>query len=228
MDFDWNNIFFKDLEWGYALEIVLRTILMFSFILVFLRMSGKKGIRQLSIFEVAIIIGLGSAAGDPMFNQDNAIVPAIIVFATILIFYRVITWAAAKREKFERILEGDPLYIIEDGMFVMMDSIEQTYGKDEFFSEMRQQSIEHVGQIETAILETNGNVSFFYFDDNDVKPGLPVLPKKYEKRSRHVTTPGKYACTFCANVEEIKQGFYTCSRCKKDEWVEAIHTIRRT
>ena len=228
MDFDWNNIFFKDLEWGYALEIVLRTILMFSFILVFLRMSGKKGIRQLSIFEVAIIIGLGSAAGDPMFNQDNAIVPAIIVFATILIFYRVITWAAAKREKFERILEGDPLYIIEDGMFVMMDSIEQTYGKDEFFSEMRQQSIEHVGQIETAILETNGNVSFFFFDDNDVKPGLPVLPKKYEKRSKHVAAPGKYACTFCANVEEIKQGFHTCSRCKKDEWVEAIQTIRRT
>jgi len=201
---------------------------MFSFILVFLRMSGKKGIRQLSIFEVAIIIGLGSAAGDPMFNQDNAIVPAIIVFATILIFYRVITWAAAKREKFERILEGDPLYIIEDGMFVMMDSIEQTYGKDEFFSEMRQQSIEHVGQIETAILETNGNVSFFFFDDNDVKPGLPVLPKKYEKRSKHVAAPGKYACTFCANVEEIKQGFHTCSRCKKDEWVEAIQTIRRT
>ena len=228
MDFDWNNIFFKDLEWGYALEIVLRTILMFSFILVFLRMSGKKGIRQLSIFEVAIIIGLGSAAGDPMFNQDNAIVPAIIVFATILIFYRVITWTAAKREKFERILEGDPLYIIEDGMFVMMDSIEQTYGKDEFFSEMRQQSIEHVGQIETAILETNGNVSFFFFDDNDVKPGLPVLPKKYEKRSKHVAAPGKYACTFCANVEEIKQGFHTCSRCKKDEWVEAIQTIRRT
>ena len=201
---------------------------MFSFILVFLRMSGKKGIRQLSIFEVAIIIGLGSAAGDPMFNQENAIAPAVIVFATILIFYRIIIWVAAKREKFERILEGDPIYIIEDGMFVMVDSVEQTYGKDEFFSEMRQQSIEHVGQIQTAILETNGKVSFFFFDDADVKPGLPVLPKKYGERSKHLTAPGKYACTFCGNVEEIRAELHTCPRCKKDEWVEAISTVRRT
>lgn len=228
MNFDWNNIFVKDLDWSYALEIILRTILMFSIILIFLRLTGKKGVKQLSIFEVAIIIGLGSAAGDPMSNQENAIIPALIVFCTILIFYRLIIWAAARKEKFESILEGDPTYIIEDGVFVILNSHERTFGKDEFFSEMRQQSIEHVGQIETALLETNGNVSFFFFDDSDVKPGLPVLPKKYEKRSKHLAAPGKYACTYCGNVEDIEKESHQCSRCGKDEWVEAISTLRRT
>jgi uncharacterized membrane protein YcaP (DUF421 family) len=228
MDFDWNNIFLNDLQWDYAIEIIIRTILMFSVILIFLRLSGKKGVKQLSIFEVAIIIGLGSAAGDPMSNQENAIIPALIVFATILLFYRLVTWLAAKKEKFESILEGDPVYIIEEGRFVILDSSEHMFGKDEFFSEMRQQSIEHVGQIETAILETNGNVSFFFYEDSDVKPGLPVLPKKYEKKSKRLNTHGKYACTYCGNVEDIKEETHQCSRCKKEEWVEAISTLRRT
>ena len=72
MIMDFKTVFLADLDWSLALQIVLRTLIMFSVILVFLRLSGKKGVSQLSIFEVAIIIALGSAAGDPMANPDNA------------------------------------------------------------------------------------------------------------------------------------------------------------
>ena len=63
MEFDWNKIFLSDLDWSFTLEIIFRTVVMFALILIMLRLSGKKGVRQLSIFEVAIIIALGSAAG---------------------------------------------------------------------------------------------------------------------------------------------------------------------
>ena len=62
---------------------------------------------------------------------------------------------------------------------------------------MRQQNIEHVGQVQTAILETNGNVSFFYFADDEVLPGLPVLPKPYQQKGMTIQTAGAYACTTC-------------------------------
>ncbi|GAB3980132.1 DUF421 domain-containing protein [Spirosoma terrae] len=228
MDFNWNTIFINDLDWSLAIEIVLRTLVMFTLILVFLRLSGKKGIRQLSIFEVAIIIGLGSAAGDPMVNADNAILPAVIVFITILSFYRLITYIAAKNERFESVLEGDPLYIIEDGQFVLIATSDHTYAKDEFFAEMRQQNIEHVGQVQTAILETNGQVSFFYFEDEEVKPGLPILPKLYRQKSLLITQPGQYACTNCGQVEELSAEQATCPRCQEKEWVKAIQTRRKT
>lgn len=198
---------------------------MFALILVFLRISGKKGVKQLSIFEVAIIIGLGSAAGDPMSNKENAIVPALIVFVTILGFYRLITWFAMRNEKFESVLEGDPTYIIEDGMF-NLDTGDETYAKDEFFSELRQQSIEHLGQLRTAILEPNGNVSFFFYEDEVVKPGLPVMPKLYKQKQKNIIEAGPYACSFCGKVEHISEGPKKCERCKKDEWVKAIDTKR--
>jgi len=225
MNLDWHNIFINELDLPYTVEIILRTTLMFASVLLILRMSGKKGVRQLTIFEVAIIIALGSAAGDPMFNKDVAILPCLLVFVLILGIYRLVTYLAAKSERMESILEGDPMYIIEDGMFSIEEESRSAFAKDEFFAEMRAVSVEHVGQVRTAILETNGQVSFFYYSDEDVKPGLPVLPKPYSLRSKTISKAGNYACTFCANVIKLEKES-KCKRCGHDEWVPAINTCR--
>lgn len=65
---DFFNIFIGDTTWKFVLEILVRCTVMFIIIISFLRLSGKRGIRQLSLFELAIILCLGSAAGDPMFT----------------------------------------------------------------------------------------------------------------------------------------------------------------
>lgn len=112
MKFDWDTIFLNGLDWALTLEIAFRTLVMFLLVLAFLRLSGKKGVRQLSIFEVAIIIALGSAAGDPMLSKDYPIIPSLIVFSVIILLYRIITYYAGKNENFESLVEGDPIYII--------------------------------------------------------------------------------------------------------------------
>ena len=226
MGINWQELFSKDLDWSFAGEILIRTLIMFILTLAFLRMSGKKGVRQLSIFEVAIIIALGSAAGDPMLNKDSPVLPSIIAFAVILGLYRLLTFLASRFEPFERVLEGDPVYIIEDGMFAL-DHGENTYGKDEFFAEMRASGIEHLGQVKTALLETNGTVSFFFYPDEDVISGLPVLPKVYERKSKAIPRPDTYACTYCGQVEQL-EATSVCGRCKHEEWVAAINTTRIT
>jgi len=223
---EWTQIFFKGVDLSLAIEVVARTFIMFALILIVLRATGKRGVRQLSLFEVAIIIGLGSAAGDPMFNPDEPILPAIIVFIVICSFYRLMTWLAAKSEKFEVLVEGKALYIIEDGMFDLVDQKELFFGKDEFLAEMRQQNVEHLGQIRTAILETNGNVSFIFFDEKEVKKGLPIWPKVYHQKSKLIAESGYYACTYCGNVEDINNSAHKCSRCSREEWVMAIDTKR--
>ncbi|PWS29449.1 DUF421 domain-containing protein [Pedobacter yonginense] len=222
---EWTTIFLNDLDLSLTLEIVIRTVIMFVLVLLFLRSTGKKGVRQLSIFEVAIIIALGSAAGDPMFNQDVAILPALVVFAVILMVYRLITYLTSKSEKVERLLEGEPMYIIEEGKFSLSEAGDSNFAKDEFFAEMRVQNIEHLGQVRIAVLETNGQVSFLYYDVKETKQGLPIFPKPYSLRSEHIAQKGLYACTRCGNVEELESK-QQCTRCGKHEWVPAINTIR--
>ena len=93
--------------------------------------------------------------------------------------------------------------MIDEGRFVLNN--DQTgYVKDEFFSEMRQQSIEHVSQVRTAILETNGAVSFFFYPHDESKPGLPLLPKVFHQRTKQVPHDGLFACAPCAPCAQVQ------------------------
>lgn len=224
---DWREIFGGDFPLHFGIEVLLRTAIMFIAVLVMLRLSGKKGVRQLSIFEIAIVIviGLGSAAGDPMFNEDEPIGPALVVAATILVLYRAITWLASKSPRFEALVEGEPMSVVDEGRFALPGG-EPGFAREEFFAELRQQGVEHVGQVRTAILETNGALSCFFYRDDEVKPGLPILPALYGKRSHAVPTAGLYACTCCASVQSVLPDRAACTRCGAGEWVAAVDTLR--
>ncbi len=224
-EIDFSAVFLNGLNVELMLEITLRTVIMFSMVLIFLRASGKKGVRQLSIFEVAIIIALGSAAGDPMLSGESAILPSLLVFMVILGLYRLITYLAAKNQRVESILEGEPLYIIEEGLFTLKRDGDANFAKDEFFAEMRIQHIEHLGQVRAALLESNGQVSFLFYAPEDTCAGLPVYPKPFSKRSTRIIARGSYACTHCGRVME-RSTPGECPRCQKTEWVAALDTRR--
>lgn len=224
--FEWKRILFNDLPFEFLLEVAFRTVIMFIVVLLTLKFTGKRGVRQLSVFEVVIIISLGSAAGDPMFYEDVGIVPAVLVFVIILAMYRFVTWLLGKSVWFEKMMEGKTHCIIEDGRFSIHSFEKEALAKDEFFAELRLKSVEHLGQVRNAYMETNGALSIFFYEDNDVKYGLPVRPQLFEMKSKKIHKSGIYACTFCANVQELEPTHANCTICGKDEWVEAIRAKR--
>ncbi|WP_278022113.1 hypothetical protein [Flavobacterium ginsengisoli] len=74
--FEWNRLFYNNLPETFILEVIFRSTVMFTILLLTLKLAGKRGVKQLSVFETVIIIALGSAAGDPMFYEDVGIIPA--------------------------------------------------------------------------------------------------------------------------------------------------------
>lgn len=225
--FEWNRILTNDLPFHFLLEVVFRSSIMFIILLLTLKLTGKRGVKQLSIFETVIIIALGSAAGDPMFYEDVGMVPAITVFLVIILLYRIVTWLTGKSKKFEEFIEGKTECIIDEGKFSVDTFRKESLAQDEFFTELRVKSIEHLGQVRNAFMETSGEVSVFYYDDKDVKHGLPILPKLFNEKSITIPKDGIYSCAFCGNTEEKKKGKSSCKVCKKEEWVTAIKTIRK-
>ena len=223
---DWEKIVLDELDGQYVLEIIFRTAIMFTVILVVLRLSGKRGIRQLSIFELAIIIGLGSAVGDSMFYKDVGILTAVIVCITVIGLYRGITWLTTKNERIEKALEGRPMYIVEDSVITIKDDSKDSLSKYEFFAELREKGVEHLGQVKVAILETDGSLSVFFFPDGELKHGLPILPKAYNKNTAVITEEDLYACIYCGMVHRLQTGRHECKRCHHHEWVKAINTKR--
>lgn len=223
---EWKRVLLNDLPYLFLVEVVFRSIIMFAFLLLALKIAGKRGVKQLSVFETVIIIALGSAAGDPMLYEDVGILPAITVILTIILFYKGITWLTAKSQRFEQFMEGTTKCIIDEGKFSLASFKKESLAQDEFFSELRAKSIEHLGQIKNAYIETNGEISTFYYADEDVKYGLPILPKLYDKKSKTIPKPGIYACAFCGTIEDQSQNKAKCKNCEKQEWVLAINTNR--
>lgn len=224
--FEWQRLLLNDLPIAFLAEVIFRTAVMFTVVLTTLKFAGKRGVKQLSIFEVVIIISLGSAAGDPMFYEDVGLIPAITVFLVVIAMYRGVTWLLGKSKTFENFIEGKPQCIIEDGQFSLQSFEKEDVAQDEFFAELRLKSIEHLGQVRYAYMETNGDISVYFYEDSDVKYGLPIRPQLFNMRSTIIPKSGVYACTFCANIQKLDPTTGTCTVCQRKEWVEAIN-IRR-
>ncbi|TDD95238.1 DUF421 domain-containing protein [Flavobacterium cellulosilyticum] len=226
--FEWNRLFFNGLPENFILEVIFRSTVMFLILLLTLKLAGKRGVKQLSVFETVIIIALGSAAGDPMFYEDVGIIPAATVFLVIISLYRSVTWLTGKSKKFEEFIEGKTECFIQEGKFSISTFKKESLAQDEFFSELRIKSIEHLGQVKNAFIETSGEISVFYYPDQEVKYGLPILPSLFLKKNKTIPINGVFACAFCGHTEKQKAGTAKCNVCSKEEWVEAIKTIRTT
>lgn len=224
--FEWERVLLNDLPAIFLLEVVFRTTVMFLFLLMALRFTGKRGVKQLSVFEIVIVIALGSAAGDPMFYDDVGILPALCVFVVVIGLYRLITWLTGRSKWVEKLLEGTADLLIENGVFSLRYKTKEDIAQDEFFSELRLKEIEHLGQIRYAFLEPSGNISVFFFSDDEVRPGLPINPLLFEKKSKLVIKEGVYACANCGITQTLAAGGAACPVCRKEEWVEAMNTVR--
>lgn len=221
---DINNleeIFYTDSSAELLTEILLRSFVMFGLILIFLRISGRRGVKQLTLFEVAIILGLGSAAGDPMFQDDIPIVHAIAVFLAVIVFYRGITWLSSKFGMVQRFMEGEPITIVRDGEFTVKENKMSNFSQMEFFSELRNESIEHLGQVRIAILETDGSLSLLRYPKDQIRFGLPLFPDDYKQIDDQARGDGPFACMFCGRVIDPCRLKFPCAKCGENRWAQA-------
>lgn len=225
--FNWKEFLLGNEEWEFMPEVVLRTSVMFIVIVIGLRVLGKRGVKQLSVFELVVIIGLGSAAGDPMFYRDVGIIPALVVFFMVIVLYSSITYLIGKSERFESMVEGKAVQLIKGGVFTIDNFKKEALGEDEFFAELRQQSISQLGQVEEAIIESSGSISIFYYPDDEVKYGLPIMPGTIASSHKEISESGHYSCIFCgytAILQPVPEQI--CPVCKKWKWVKSSNRIR--
>ncbi|HBZ95880.1 MAG TPA: DUF421 domain-containing protein, partial [Pseudomonas sp.] len=83
--FDWQRMLLDDFPLLFLGEVAFRALFAFIVVFVFLKVSGRRGIRQLSLFDLVVFLMLGSAAGDVSFYEDVPLLPVAMVFAALLL-----------------------------------------------------------------------------------------------------------------------------------------------
>ncbi|TDE55155.1 DUF421 domain-containing protein [Flavobacterium sp. GT3P67] len=225
--FDWQRIFLSEnFPPAYLFEIVFKSAVMFILLIVGLKFLSKRGVKQLSVFELAILIALGSAIGDPMFYDYVPLTHGIVVLLVVILLYKIITGLTAKSKKIERILEGKPTCLLSDGKIEYENYKHIGLPYDKFFAELRLNGIEHLGQVQRAYLETSGEISVYMFEDEEVQPGLPIFPELVDNPLENIEKKRRYACIHCGNVEIIDNQKSLCSICHNDKWIVPKSNLR--
>lgn len=225
--FDGRRMLLHDLPIAFLGEVAVRAIVAYVLIFMFLKLSGRRGIRQLSVFELVIILILGSSAGDVTIYEDVPFASVFVVFVVVLLLYRLTTFLIGISPRFEGWVDGKPITLINRGHYETDSLARLNISEDEFFMELRQMGVEHLGQVKLAIVETDGDVSVFFYERDDIKPGLSVLPPDHRTDYETVPADGLYCCNCCGKAHELHAGeTVPCSACGKGDWSVALHSRR--
>jgi len=226
--FDWHAIFFGQEHWSFLPQVIIKTIFMFFVVVVSLRLIGRRGIMQ-GLFPVLTIIMLGSSAGDPMLYKEVGLLPATLVFLMVVLLYRLGDFLAAKYSVLETYAEGRVRCLIKEGRFAVENFKKEELSKDEILSDLRSEGITHLGQVATAFMEPGGQISVFFFPDDKVKYGLPILPGLNDEELKEIKEAGCYSCAFCGHTTQLPPAkAHTCPVCNKNKWVKSINETRVT
>lgn len=155
---DWGQMFFGEGDFVFLLEVVIRTLLMYLFALLMVRLMGKRGMAQLTPFEFVIIVALGSAVGDPMFYAEVPLINGFVVIATVVVMQRLLA-RATRVEPVERFVEGRAFLVVEDGKIRRETLAREGFTKDELFELLRLNGVARLADVERAVIEDVGRLS---------------------------------------------------------------------
>lgn len=140
-------------------ELVLRSAVVYAFLLVLLRLTGKRQIGQLAPFDLVLLLVLSNAVQNSMNGGDNSLVGGLVSAATLVGLNYGIGYATFRSKKLEALIEGRPQVIIHNGHIYedVMRHAKLTH--HELTASLRRAGCSSAEEVQAAILENNGSIS---------------------------------------------------------------------
>jgi uncharacterized membrane protein YcaP (DUF421 family) len=148
-------------DFDIILSVILRTVVITTFVFLVIRWMHHKGTGQLSMHELLIIIGLGSAIGEPMiYIQELTLTQAFTAIVVVVALFKLIDYLTIRSKRFEKFAEEDPTLLVKDGAYIEEGFKKARVTKGEFQAHMRTNGIKDISEVEESYLEITGQISF--------------------------------------------------------------------
>ncbi|MBK8793491.1 MAG: DUF421 domain-containing protein [Holophaga sp.] len=140
-------------------EFVLRGVLIYGFLLVAFRLTGKRQVGQLAPFDLVLLLVVSNAVQNSMNAGDNSVSAGLILVTTLVGLNAGLGWLSFRSKKAESLLEGVPVILIHNGK--VMEPVLKTehITRHELLSALRQEGLSETSQVHLALLETNGHIT---------------------------------------------------------------------
>ena len=152
----WNSLIHPSIGF---LELILRAVLVYGFVLLLIRISGKRQLGQLSAIEFVTILLISNAVQNAMNGGDNSLVGGMVLAAMLVVLSVAIAILSFKYKPFRRLVEGVPTVLIRHGEVITPHLNRELLTRDELSALLRRQGIHQFKNVELAILESDGSLS---------------------------------------------------------------------
>jgi uncharacterized membrane protein YcaP (DUF421 family) len=184
----WANMFHLGVP---IFEKVARPVLVYVFLVVGLRLAGKRELAQLNPFDLVVLLTLSNTVQNAIIGDDNSVTGGLIGATTLLALNYGVVRFLYRHQTLDRIVEGDADVLVEDG-HVREDRLDkELITRAELETAARKQGLDSLDDVDRAVLEAGGSISF-------------VAKKPSAEASRHYE--------LLARLEEIKDQLNSLSR----------------
>lgn len=164
----------------------LRTIILYIFVMIAIRIMGKRQIGELEPSELVVTVLMSELAAVPMQDLGTPLLYGIIPILTLLCMSMLLSAWTVKSLRFRQLMCGKPSLLMENGRILQKELRKNRLTTDELIEELRGQNITDLATVQYAILETNGKLSTILYPDHqpvtkkdmqlqEVSQGLPII-----------------------------------------------------
>ena len=146
------------------MDIVLRATAMFVLLYVLIRLLGKRELGQMTPFELVLLVVMGDLIQQGVTHNDFSLTGGMLAIGTFAFWALTLSWATYLFPKLKNALEGEPRVIVKYGKIIEANLRRDRLTRDEILSEMRLAGIGRLADVEWAILEPQGKISFISKD----------------------------------------------------------------
>ncbi|HEX4324810.1 MAG TPA: YetF domain-containing protein [Gaiellaceae bacterium] len=142
------------------MDLVLRAVFVFAFMLLLTRIIGKRELSSLQPFDLILLIVLGDALQQGLTQDDYSLTGAVLVVGTIAVLQVSVSWLSYRFPRTRPVLEGEPVIIVQDGKVIERNLKRERLTVEEVREAARKQQIAQLADVRWAVLETDGEISF--------------------------------------------------------------------
>jgi uncharacterized membrane protein YcaP (DUF421 family) len=140
-------------------ELIVRSVVVYAFLLVLLRLTGKRQVGQLAPFDLVLLLVLSNAVQNSMNAGDNSLIGGLIAAATLVGLNFLVGFASYRNKTVEALIEGRPQVLIHNGKLFQDVMARAKLTHHELNAALRQTGCSCIEEVHSALLENNGAIS---------------------------------------------------------------------
>lgn len=149
---------------GQLPEIILRSVAVYLFVILALRIFGKKELSQLSVIDLVFILLISNSVQNAMVGTDATLAGGLTAAASLFLLNFLLKNLLYRSPRISRLLQGEPVMLIHKGEVLQVNLQREKISLDELHSAIREHGVGKVEEVDLAVLEPDGNISILSQD----------------------------------------------------------------